>query len=155
MHCYCTQWGRTTGITLPLYCWWPRLPDLAKTWQKRFCSSFWVWQIWTFFGHLNGSRRPIEHHSLHFAVLRGCWFEKVFWSLVNWKVCYILGSRWQQNKRHSPAFKKHHLLWLSPVEFEPWVGKDIPNTVEMYFQKRLNFACCLLSTKIYHRQYLN
>ena len=70
---------------------------------------------------------------------------KKFLSLVNWKVCCILWSRWQQNKGHSAAFKRHHLLWKSPVEFVPWTDEDIPDNVEIYFQKRLNLVSWLLS----------
>ena len=33
------------------------------------------------------------------------------------------------------CFKRHHLFWLSPVVFEPWIDKDIPNNVKIYFQK--------------------
>ena len=50
---------------------------------------------------------------------------KTFFSLVNWKVCCILWSWWQQNNLHSAAFKRHHLFWKSPVEFVPWTDEDI------------------------------
>ena len=32
------------------------------------------------------------------------------------------------------CFKRHHLLWLSPVVFEPWIDKDIPNMSKYIFK---------------------
>ena len=69
---------------------------------------------------------------------------KTFFSLVNWKVCCILWSWWQQNKLQSAAFNRHHLFGKSPVEFVTWTDADII-ICRNIFSEKFDFVSWLLS----------
>ena len=93
--------------------------------------------------HHHGCKiKSIQHKSMNtywipptsYCCFERLLFGKRFCALVNWKVYCILGSWWQQKKPLS-CFKRHHLLWLSPVVFEPWIDKDIPICQNIFSNK--------------------